>query len=224
MIHEGISFQHRALGRISCWGGLIVGSVYTVFAVLYIVNIPTGVQESFSDPFRPIASMLLVLVAACMIAAMASVHAYAPAELKGFSLLSLVFMSLAMGATTLINFSFFVILSHPAEMASAPWLSLFFPDKRPSLPGELDFAVWGWFFGISMISAAPVFREGGLEKALRIFMLATGISTVAGWIVMVFIPSLRLPALVLQGLGWGVLILVVYFLLARVFDRARPAA
>jgi hypothetical protein len=226
MTHEGLSVQHRTLGRISCWGALIVGSVYTVFAVLTILfNINhTSAQASFSDPFRPIASMLLVLVAALMIAGMAAVHAYAAPELKGYSLLSLIFMSLAMGATTVINFTFFLILTHPIEMPNAPWITLFFPDKKPGVFGSIDLLVWGWFFGLSMIAAAPVFREGRLEKTLRILMFATGILPIAGWIIMVFLPSAIIPALIMQALGWGVLILFVYFLLARVFDRARAAA
>jgi hypothetical protein len=157
-----------------------------------------------------------------MIASMAAVHVYAPRELKGYSLLSLVFMSFAMGITTLINFAFFVVLTHPVEMANAPWLSLFIPDKKPSLLGLLDHVAWGWFFGLSMIAGAPVFREGRLEKTLRIFMFATGILCVVGWTIMISLPSARIPALIVQALGWGVLVIVVWFLLARAFDRAHP--
>jgi hypothetical protein len=222
MTHEGFSTQHRMLARISCWGTLIVGLAYTVFAVLSnMYDPPTAhaVIDPFGDPFGPIASLLLIPTSALMIASMAAVHAYAPAEAKAYSLSSLVFMSFAMGITSLINFAFFFILTHPLEFANAPWLSFFFPSQGPSMVGELDYVAWSWFFGLSMILAAFVFKEGKLEKTLRILMLATGIFPIVGWLMMIFLPSARLPALLMQALGWGVLIFVVWFLLARLFDR-----
>ena len=226
MTHEGFTTQTRTLGRISCWGTLIVGLAYSVFAILSNVYNPPTVHaaiDPFSDPFGPIASMLLIPTAAFMIASMAAVHAYAPADLKAYSSLSLVFMSLAMGITSLINLAFFVILTHPVAFANAPWLSLVLPPKDPGVIAELDYMAWGWFFGLSMVVAAPVFREGRLEKTLRILMLATGILPIVGWIIMIFLPAARLPALLMQALGWGVLIFIVWFLLARLFKRAHPA-
>lgn len=221
MAHEGFAANYR-IGRFSCWGALVLGCVYTVFSILTRVDNPTTAQSSFSDPFLPIASILLVPVAALMIASMAAVHFYAPPESKVFSLLSLVFMSVAMGITTMINSAVFLIVTHPREMANAPWLSLFIPYKRPGLFGELDLVAWSWFFSLSMIAAAPVFRKGRLEKALRIFMVATGALPIVGWILMIFFPSAELTGWILQAIGWGVLILIVWFLLARLFDRANP--
>ena len=224
MTHEGFTAQHRTLGRISCWGTLIVGLVYTVFALLSnVYNPPTAAtNDPFSDPFSAISSILLVPTAALIIASMAAIHAYAPTELKAYSLLSLVFMSLAMGITSLINFAFFVILTHPVEFANAPWLSLFFPLNGLGMAGELDYVAWSWFFGLSMVLAAFVFREGRLEKTLRILMLASGIFPIVGWIIMIFVPSVGLPALLMQAFGWGVLILVVWFLFVRLFERVNP--
>ncbi len=40
------------------------------------------------------------------------------------------------------------------------------------------------------------------------------------WTLMIFLPSVFLPAMILQALGWGMLVLVLWFLLARLFDRA----
>jgi hypothetical protein len=221
-MNEGFAPHHRMLGRVSCWGALIMGLVYTVFAILTRMNNPASVPASFNDPFLPLASILLVPIAAFMISSMAAVHAYAPPGLRVYSQLSLVFMSLAMGITTIINFAVFFILTHPIEMTAAPWLSLFIPYKRPGLFSELDLVAWSWFFGLSMIAAAPVFKEDRLEKILRILMFATGILSVVGWTMMILVPSAELLAWVLQAFGWGVLILVVWFLLARVFDRSHP--
>jgi len=219
MNREGFTERHRLLGRISCWGALIIGLAYTVFQVLHKLYDPTTVQASFADPYLPIASILLVPIAALMIASMVAVHAYASRVDRPFSLLSLAFMTLGMGSTTLLNFGLYIVVTHQAEMAGAPWLSLFIPIKRPGLYGELDLLNWSWFFGLSMIAAAPVFREGALERAIRALMYATGILPIVGWIIMVFVPSAYWPGWILQALGWGVLILVVWFLMARLFDR-----
>ena len=224
MPHAGFSSWDRTLGRVSCWVGLIVGagwSVLAILTVLYNAN-PATARLPFADPYRPAESILLVPLAALLIACMAAVHAYAPPELKRFSLLSLIFMSLAMGTTTLVNFSDFLILTHPIQMAGAPWLGLFFPAQRPGVVGSIDLLAWGWFFGLSMMAAAPVFRDGRLEKTARAFMLGSGLLPIAGWVLMIFVPSASVPALILQATGWGVLLLVVLYLLARLFDQAQP--
>src|SRR5512137_1532574 len=111
MTHEGFTAEHRMIGRITCWGALIIGLVYTVFAALSIVNNPPTAQAAFGDPFRPIASILLVPTAALMIASMAAVHAYAPPKLRVYSLLSLVFMACAMSSTTIFNFGFYFVFT-----------------------------------------------------------------------------------------------------------------
>lgn len=218
--HEELTVGQRRLGRISCWGALILGLVYTVFQVLHKLYNATTAEATFRDPYLPAASLLLVPIAALMISSMAAVHAYASRERKVFGMLSLAFMALGMGATTLLNVGLFVVVTHPAETAGAPWLSLFLPIKIPCLYGELDLVNWSWFFSLSMISAAPIFREGRLERTLSGLMYATGILPILGWALMIFVPSAYWPGWILQALGWGVLILVVWFLMARVFDRA----
>jgi hypothetical protein len=225
MTHEDFTIRHRLFARISCWGGLIVGLVYTVFAVLAIIyDPPTAkmVKDPFNNPFSPIASIILLPTATFLIACIASIYAYAPRGSKVYGMLSLVFMSLAMGITTVINFSFFVTLTHHDQMVGTIWLSLIFPSTQPRMLGQVDYLAWGWFFGLSMIMAAPIFSEEGLEKAIRILMTATGILTIVGWGIMIFFPPARLPALIMQALGWGVLVLIVIFLLARLFDRMKP--
>jgi hypothetical protein len=43
----------------------------------------------------------------------------------------------------------------------------FVSSEWPPLPQALDFFAWDWFFALSMLLAAPVFRGSRLQNALR---------------------------------------------------------
>lgn len=44
----------------------------------------------------------------------------------------------------------------------------------------LDVLAWDWFFALSLLFASLVFREGRLERAVRILLLASGTLSLAG--------------------------------------------
>jgi hypothetical protein len=46
----------------------------------------------------------------------------------------------------------------------------------------LDILAWDFFFALSMLFAAPVFKGGRLETMVRILMIASGIVSLAGLI------------------------------------------
>ena len=215
--HEELTVGQRRLGRISCWGALILGLVYTVFQVLHKLYNATTAEATFRDPYLPAASLLLVPIAALMISAWRPCMPTRAESARSSACsrsLSWRWAWERRPSSTSGSSSWSRIL----PTAGAPWLSLFLPIKIPCLYGELDLVNWSWFFSLSMISAAPIFREGRLERTLSGLMYATGILPILGWALMIFVPSAYWPGWILQALGWGVLILVVWFLMARVFD------
>ncbi len=163
-------------------------------------------------------ALLIVLMVPWMVACMVAVHAYAPPELKAYGLTALVFMSLLAGLTSGVNFTL-LIVNHLGNAAGAPWLPLFLPYKWPAVAYALDIFAWDWFFALSMLFAAPIFRGGRLEKTVRILMIVTGILSLSGLIVL---PFSALQAIHLGIIGWGVAGPVVFLLLALVFGRTKP--
>lgn len=46
----------------------------------------------------------------------------------------------------------------------------------------LDILAWDWFYALAMLSVAPLFSRGALEKTLCILFLTTGALSLAGLI------------------------------------------
>ena len=99
------------------------------------------------------------------------------------------------------------------------WVSSFVSTGWPPLPQALDFFAWDWFFALSMLLAAPVFRGSRLENAVRVLMFLTGALCILGF---VWLPISPPQATVIGILGWGVAGPIVFLLLANLFTRIRP--
>ena len=112
------------------------------------------------------------------------------------------------------------ITSRQIEAAQLPWISLFLPYKWPSsVAYALDILAWDWFFALSMLFAAPVFKGGKLEKMVRILMIVSGVLCLVG---LLGVPFADMLVLSVGILGYGVVAPVVFLLLAVVFGRTQP--
>jgi hypothetical protein len=83
----------------------------------------------------------------------------------------------------------------------------------------MDFFAWDWFFALSMLLAAPVFRGSRLENAVRALMFLTAALCLLGFVWLPFSPP---QATFIGILGWGVAGPIVFLLLANLFTRTRP--
>jgi hypothetical protein len=110
---------------------------------------------------------------------MIAVHAYAPSEVKAFSLTALVFMIIMAVLTSSLHFVILTV-SRQIEAAGFTQASLFFSFKWPSVAYGLDILAWDWFFALSMLFAAPVFKQVGLETAIRYILLISGVLSLVG--------------------------------------------
>jgi hypothetical protein len=217
MPHEGFTVHHRAVGRAAAWAAFLVGQVYAIAALLGFLSLESP-QDPIGDPFLSIMALLLVLLAPFMVACLVAVHAYASPELKVYSLMALAFMILVAGISSSVNFAVLTV-SRQAEAAGLSWLPLFLPYKWPAVAYALDILAWDWFFALSMLSAAPVFKEGKLERIVQILMIVSGVFCLVG---LIGVPFAGVPALSVGIIGYGVVAPVVFLLLAVVFGRTKP--
>lgn len=217
MPHEGFTVHHRAVGRAAAWAAFLVGQVYAIAALLGFLSLESP-QDPIGDPFLSIMALLLVLLAPFMVACIVAVHAYASPELKVYSLMALAFMILVAGISSSVNFAVLTV-SRQAEAAGLSWLPLFLPYKWPAVAYALDILAWDWFFALSMLSAAPVFKEGKLERIVQILMIVSGVFCLVG---LIGVPFAGVPALSVGIIGYGVVAPVVFLLLAVVFGRTKP--
>jgi hypothetical protein len=217
MSHKGFTAQHRVVGQVAAWIGFAAMQGYSVASGLGFLSLESPL-DPIGAPFLPIMALLLILTVSLMVVTMVVVHAYAAPEHKVYSMTALAFIILLAGITSSVNFAV-LIVSSQADFAGAPWLPLFLPYKWPAVAYAMDIFAWDWFYALSMLFAAPIFRGGRLEQMARIVMLVSGGLSLLGLIVL---PFAVLPAVVISIVGWGVGGAFVFLLLAIVFGRTQP--
>ena len=214
---SGFRARDRAMGMVGAWTAFVVNEAYAVTSGLGYLSVKSP-SDPISDPYLSIMSLLIVLMAPFLVITMVAVYAYAAPELKPYSLAALAFMILLAGVTSTVNFALFAVARQPTP-TPALWVSSFVSSGWPPLPQALDFFAWDWFFALSMLLAAPVFRGGRLENAVRALMLLTGVLCILGFAWLPFSPP---QATIIGILGWGVAGPIVFLLLANVFTRIQP--
>ncbi len=215
----GFRPRDRVMGMVGAWTAFAVNEAYAVTSGLGYLSVKAP-TDPISDPYLSIMGLLIVLMAPFLVITMVAVHAYAAAEHKSDSLAALAFMILLAGVTSTVNFALFVVARQPSP-TPAMWVASFLSSGWQPLPQALDFFAWDWFFALSMLLAAPLFRGGRLENAVRALMLVTATLCILGLVWLPFSP----PQATLIGiLGWGVAGPIVFLLLANLFTRIQPDA
>lgn len=216
MSHVGFTSQHRAIGRAAALAVFCLEVVYAVTTVLGLLSLKSP-QDQIGDPFFSIMELLIVLIAPLMVLSMVAVHAYASFEVKAYSLTALIFMILLAGITSSVHFVILTV-SRQIEATSLTGVPLFFSFKWPSVAYTLDILAWDWFYALSMLFAAPVFKAGRLEKTLRIFMLVSGVLSLAG---LLGVPLADMQVRNIGIIGYVGVAPVVFLLLGIVFGRTQ---
>ena len=208
---------YRNLGVISAWTICLVLVVYMVVLTIGLVTLKSPL-DPISDPYFSIMEILIFVTAPLMVIAMASVHAYASPETKPYSLMALIFMILMACVTSGVHFVVLTV-SHQIEAAGFPGASLLFAFKWPSVIYTLDILAWDWFFALSMLFAAPVFKTGKLERTVRFFMIFSGVLSLLG---LLGIPLANMNVRNIGIVGYTIVALVAFLLIGIVFRRSNP--
>lgn len=219
MPHEGFTPQHRAIGRVAAWAAAFLLILYIPTTLLGFLSLKSP-QDPIGDPYVTIMELLIVLIAPLLVATMVAVHAYASPDAKVYSLTALVLMALLAGTTSCVHF---VILSvgRQLEATGQAWVPLLLAFKWPSVFYTLDILAWDWFYALSMLCAAAVFRAGGLERALRTVMIVSGVLSLAG---LVGVPLGNMQVRDIGIVGYAVVAPAVFLLLGVVFGRTQAVA
>ena len=216
MSHEGFTSQHRVIGRAAAWAVFFLLMVYAVTTVLGFLSLESP-QDPIGDPFFTIMELLIVLIAPLMVVSMVAVHAYASPEVKVYSLTALIFMILLAGITSSVHFAILTV-SRQLEAMGLAGASLLFSFKWPSVAYTLDILAWDWFFALSMLFAAVVFKRGRLEKTLQVLMIVSGVLSLAG---LLGVPLANMQVRNIGIIGYAVVTLFIFPLLGIVFGRAQ---
>jgi len=215
------TLAHREMGKWASLAVSILVLAYVPTLVLGLLSLKNS-QAAIGDPYFTILEILIVVMAPFMVLVMVAIHGYAPRDYKALSLAALAFMVLAAGITSLVHFIILTV-SRPIAAAGVPDTSYFFSFTWPSVLYAADILAWDLFFALSMVLAAPVFREGGLERRIRWAMLVSGTISFVG---LAGIPFLSQTAVVrdVGVVGYAGVSLVTFPLLFQLFRRSKPVA
>src|SRR5512133_4238082 len=162
----------RRLGIVSAVGVVALDVAYAITLVVGFLSLKSP-EQPIGDPMFSILEVLIIVMMPVMVALMVAVHAWAPSHAKTLSLTAVIFMGLLAGVTCSVHFVI-LTLSRQAASAGQSSLPLLLSFKWPSVAYALDILAWDFFFALSVLFAAPVFRQGRLEAAIRILLLVSG--------------------------------------------------
>jgi hypothetical protein len=201
-----MTLSTNQLGRWSAFGQFLIGVAYIVMLALGFTVY--GLSEPIVDPLLAIMEVLTLLSAPLLVVMMAAIHGYAPPQRKTHSLIALAFMILLAGTTSAVHFAQLTALRQLGA-AGIVW---------PSPAYAVELLAWNLFLGLSLLFAAPVFDDGGLERGIRRGLLVSAMLCLAG----VIGPAVGNMRLQLVGvLGYAGVLPVVCLMLSRLF-RGNP--
>jgi hypothetical protein len=217
MSHKDFTPHHRAIGRAAAWAIFVIGVVYGITTALGFLSLKSPL-DPIGDPYFTIMELLIILMSPLMIVGMVAVHAYASPDFKTYSFTALIFMILLAGISSSVHFVVLTVRSQ-IEATGLTWVPLFLSFTWPSVAYTLDILAWDWFFALSMLFAAPVFKAGGLERTVRTLMIVSGVVSLAG---LIGVPLADMNVRNIGIIGYGVVAPVVFLLLAILFGRTQP--
>jgi hypothetical protein len=200
---------------VSALGTVVLGVIYAVVLGVALLSLPSQ-QQPIGDPLFSVLEILIILTVPLMVALMVAVHSWAPPEGKVFSVVALIFMSLAAGLTGSLHFVILTLGRRP-EFAGLSWMPLFLSFRWPSVPYVLDILAWDVFFALSVLFAAAVFSGSRLTVSIRMLMIASGVLSLAG-LSGVFVGNMQLR--MIGVVGYAAVFPIAVLLLAILFYQS----
>lgn len=203
---------------MASWAVFLLSLAYAPVLGLGLASLESP-NDPIGDPYLSLMELLIVLTAPMMVIVMVAVHRYAARETKTYSLAALAFMLLLAGTTSGVHF---VVLTIGQEIQQAsPDLAPFLISwKWPSVIYALDILAWDVFFAFSMLFGALVFTGGGIERAIRLVMITSGVLSFLG---LIGVPLANMQVRLIGVVGYAVVAPIAFLLLAILFERRTPA-
>ncbi len=192
-----------------CWTTFLLGIIYLIVTVFGFLTLNSP-EEQIADPFFTIMEILILLIAPSTAISLIGIHFCSSQKDKIFSFISVFFMFLVVGISSCVHFAI-LTLGHQPEFNEISKMDIAFSFKWPSEVYALDILAWDWFYAISLLFLAPVFKGEGLEKFIKILIILSGVLCLAG---LIGIPLKNMQIRNIGIIGYGILGPFIFLLLA----------
>lgn len=219
----------RALGREGAnWAyplGFWSAFITTLGGIIYFLVIVGAILTSqFTFPpsdsiqlFGGVSSLLfcpsLVILIACL-------HTITPVEKKALSQISLAFTILFALAVSTNRFTQLGVVRQSLASGTVNGIEWFLPYGGHSIMLGLEILGWGWFLGLAMLFAAPLFSKGKLQLWLRGLLILYGVLGLISAVTYL----LASPLSVVGFVAWGLILFIITALLAVYFRQAQQTS
>jgi hypothetical protein len=204
-----------SIGKISSLAVSILIVIYLVTLVFGLISLDSP-EEAIGNPYFTILEVLIILIAPLMIISLAAIYNSTREEGKIYGLIGLVFMVIMTGITCSVHFTI-LVLSRQPEFNSMQHASLIFSFQWPSIVYALDILAWDFFYPLSMLFLAFLFRGKGLNRTIRVLaFLSAGISFIG----LLGIPLNNMQVRNIGILGYTVFAIPLFYLLGKFFSKA----
>jgi len=207
--------------RLGFWSAVITTIGGVVYFLVILGAISTG-RFTFppSDSIQLFGGISSLFFCITLVILMASLHAVTPADKKVFSQISLSFTLLFAIAVSINRFTQLGVVRQSIAVGSIEGIAWFLPYGDRSVLLGLEFMGWGWFLGLAMIFAAPLFSQGKGQFWLRWLMVLYGglglISAVAFLLVS--------PLSTIGFVAWGLVLFIITALMAVYFRQVENSS
>ena len=209
--------------RIAVCSAASVPMIVVVYVATGLVGVagrpPSPNPLSLVDPYLAILEVLLSLAALDLVILMAAVYAYAARDRKTFALAALAFMIIFAMLTCSMHFASLTV-ARQLGPATFPLFSRQLSFEWPSLALCLDLLAWDFVLGLSLLFAAPVFKDAGLRGRVRVSLIVAGSLCLIGTLGPVT-GNLRIQYVGIAGYIFA--LPVACALLAMLFRQASPS-
>lgn len=198
--------------NLSCRIGFLSSLSLSLVGVAYIVVVAIGITEAglhnpIVDPILAVMEVLTLVSAPLIVAVMAATYETAEPDRKMLALLAVIFVGIMAGLTCAVHFVA-LTAGRQTDFTVLQW---------PSTLYAVELLAWDVFLGLSLLSAAFVFRGSGIRGLCRWSLFIAGALSLLGVIGPVT------GDMVLQRIGivgYGVVLPVAMGMLAQFFRRS----
>ncbi len=199
------------------------GNALAVLCLVYAVVLVGGLltlaapDQPIQNPWFTLLELLILAIAPVMVAFTVGIHSQVPFELKVFSLMAVVFMSMCAVVTCIVHFTVLTLSRQPAVIATA-WAPLVFTFAWPSVVYALDILAWDFFFPIGTLFMALAIRGAWNQRVPRILLFGSSALSLLG---LAGVPFANMNVRNIGIIGYAVLFPIAAVLLAANLKRER---
>lgn len=210
MNNENLAPLPNKLGQITCWMVFVLGVFYAIITTMGLLSLQSP-QDSIGNPYFTIMEILSMLISLLMVFSLIAVHYYTELSDRFYSFAALLLICITTGITSCVHFTILSV-SHTTAAEHLQNLPFFFSFKWPSVVYALDILAWDWFFGLSMLFVAPVFKKNRFEKNLQRLLIVTGVLSIIG---LIGVPLQNMQIRNIGIIGYAVLAPVAFLLIGK---------